>query len=150
MIFCLIISLEDVYWSHFPVDHIFQISINQIFLWCWPLKHDNLSHKSHNASIPYPTMHHFVTEMCTCVHISVTKWCIVGYLSDWCIVGFFLDGSIGAIPWQLMPWLLTVPGVCGKTPTGMVQTILLIWSMGPSLLCKSSSLNSEKWQKMQI
>ena len=40
------------------------------------------SHKSHNASVPYPTMQHFVTEMCTCVHISVTKWCIVGYLSD--------------------------------------------------------------------
>ena len=26
-------------------------------------------------------MYHIVTEMCTCVHISVTKWCIVGYLS---------------------------------------------------------------------
>ena len=26
---------------------------------------------SHNAP--------FITEMCTCVHISVTKWCIVGY-----------------------------------------------------------------------
>ena len=24
-------------------------------------------------------MHHFVTEMCTHVHISVTKWCILGY-----------------------------------------------------------------------
>ena len=31
------------------------------------------SHKSHNASDKYPTMHHFVTEMCTHVHISVTK-----------------------------------------------------------------------------
>ena len=41
-----------------------------------------MSHKSHTAPVPYPTMHHFVTEMCTCVHISVTKWCIVGYLSD--------------------------------------------------------------------
>ena len=28
----------------------------------------NQSHKSHNAPVPYPTMHHFVTEMCTCVH----------------------------------------------------------------------------------
>ena len=37
------------------------------------------SHKSHNALGKYPTMHHFVTEMCTIVHISVTKWCIVGY-----------------------------------------------------------------------
>ena len=40
------------------------------------------SHKSHNAQIPYPTMHHFGTEMCTCVHISVTKWCIGRYSSD--------------------------------------------------------------------
>ena len=31
----------------------------------------DLSHKSHNAPAPYPTMHHFETEMCTCVHISV-------------------------------------------------------------------------------
>ena len=31
------------------------------------------SHKSQNASVAYPTMQHFVTEMCTCVHISVTK-----------------------------------------------------------------------------
>ena len=46
-----------------------------------------LLHKSHNATVPYPTMHHFVTEMCTSVHISVTKWCIVGYLSS-CIVEF--------------------------------------------------------------
>ena len=37
------------------------------------------SHKSHNASNKYPTMHHFVTEMCTHVHIVVTKWCIVGH-----------------------------------------------------------------------
>ena len=37
------------------------------------------SHKSHNALDKYPTMHHFVTEMCTHVHISVTKWCIVVY-----------------------------------------------------------------------
>ena len=50
------------------------------------------SHKSHNAPVPYPTMHHFLTEMCTCVHISVTKWCIVGYLSD--ALWDLWDGSI--------------------------------------------------------
>ena len=44
--------------------------------------------KSRNAPVPYPTMNHFVTEMCTGVHISVTKWCIVGYLSDaWWVCG---------------------------------------------------------------
>ena len=35
--------------------------------------------KSHNASDKYPTIQNLVTEMCN-VHISVTKWCIVGYL----------------------------------------------------------------------
>ena len=34
--------------------------------------------KSHNASVPYPIVHKFVTEICTCVHIAVSKWCIVG------------------------------------------------------------------------
>ena len=37
------------------------------------------SHKSHNASDKYPIMHLFVKEMCTHVHISVTKLCIVAY-----------------------------------------------------------------------
>ena len=48
----------------------------------WPLGYVaaiNPSHKYPKATGKYPTMHHFVTEMCTCVHISVTKWCIVGY-----------------------------------------------------------------------
>ena len=36
-------------------------------------------HKSHNALDKYPIMHHFVTEMCTHMHIAVTKWCIVVY-----------------------------------------------------------------------
>ena len=29
---------------------------------------ENLMPKSHNAPAPYPTMHHFATEMCTCAH----------------------------------------------------------------------------------
>ena len=41
----------------------------------------DLFYKSHNApdKFQYLTMHHFVTEMCTCVDISVTQWCIVGH-----------------------------------------------------------------------
>ena len=42
-------------------------------------------------------MHHFVTEICTHVHISVTKWCIGGYLSnaswdmwDWSIAMLYI------------------------------------------------------------
>ena len=49
---------------------------NRYILW------DDLIHKSHNATVPYSTMHHFVTEISTCVHISVTKRCIVGHLSN--------------------------------------------------------------------
>ena len=33
----------------------------------------DLIKKFHNAPVPYSPMHHFVTEMCTHVHISVTK-----------------------------------------------------------------------------
>ena len=40
----------------------------------------DLLHKS--PPVPYSTMHHFITEMCAYVNISVTKWCIVGYLFD--------------------------------------------------------------------
>ena len=50
--------------------------IIHILLWLITI---NLLHKSHTAPVPYPTMHHFVT---ICVHIFVTKWCIVEYLSD--------------------------------------------------------------------
>ena len=56
------------------------------------------SHKSHNATVPCPTMLHFVTEMCTHVHISVTKWCIVGYLSNalWsCEMSLFISVDKG-------------------------------------------------------
>ena len=53
----------------------------------------DLLHKFHNSPVPYPIMHHFVTEMCTCVYISVAKWCIMGHLFDalWCIVRHFFD-----------------------------------------------------------
>ena len=39
----------------------------------------DLLRESHSAPVIYPTVHHFVTEMCTCVFISGTKialWCI--------------------------------------------------------------------------
>ena len=37
------------------------------------------THTFHNPLDKYPTMRHFVTEMRTRVHLSVTKWWIVGY-----------------------------------------------------------------------
>ena len=68
-------------------------------------------HKSQNASMPYPTMQHFVTEMCTCVLISVKKWCIMGYLCD--ALWDLWDGSIEIFLWRydvfgwfcrMIPW----------------------------------------------
>ena len=47
----------------------------------WPIA---LSNKFHNALVSYPTMHYFVTVMCTCVNISVTN----GALWDICPMGF--------------------------------------------------------------
>ena len=54
-----------------------------ILLWmCWRclisrcvMVMPDLLPKSHNAPLPYPTMHHFVTGMCTRVHVSVIKMC---------------------------------------------------------------------------
>ena len=40
------------------------------------------SHTSQSASDKCPIMHHFVTKICTRVHISVAKMCIVGYGTD--------------------------------------------------------------------
>ena len=36
--------------------------------WCSNAFLMDMFRKSHNASVSYPTMHHFVTEMCTCAH----------------------------------------------------------------------------------
>ena len=47
----------------------------------------SLFHKSHSVSDRYPTMHHFVTEMCTRVRISFTNLVHCG-IFVWYIVGF--------------------------------------------------------------
>ena len=103
-------------------------------------------YKSHNAHVLYPTMHHFVTEMCTRMHISVTESCIVGYgtgalwgahlcnrlvhcgIWDWCIVGFvrwvyYLRHDQGNtivildIPIRSVPSLQRYPPLVGWCPT---------------------------------
>ena len=42
----------------------------------------DLLHKSHNAPVSHPRIQHSVTEMCARVHISVTKYCIMGNSSN--------------------------------------------------------------------
>ena len=79
------------------------------------------SNKSHNVLGKYPTMHHFVTEMCTRVHISVTKWCIVG-------------SGTGAL-WDLcnrsIPWLISLAPCVASTWTTMV--LYSLWEFKNSL-----------------
>ena len=64
-----------LYWADGFIACSFRISVNFAFAMY-------LSWKSHNVPIPYPIIIHFVTEMCTCVHMSVIKWCTVGYFSN--------------------------------------------------------------------
>ena len=52
----------------------------------------DLLHKSHIAPISNPTMHHFDRN----VHITVTKWCIVGYLMHCDIC------EMGQLLWQVL------------------------------------------------
>ena len=52
----------------------------------------DMLYKLPKSPVSYPAMHHFVTEMCICVHISVTKWCIMVYLCD--LLRDLWDGSI--------------------------------------------------------
>ena len=67
------------------------LNLIKSILWkIWPVIVDTteLLHKSHNVPVSYPTMYHFVTEMCTCVHIYVKKRFIMGYPNVQCIVEF--------------------------------------------------------------
>ena len=64
-----------------------------------PVRHQWVTglHKFHNAPVLYPTMHHFVTEMCTRVQSYLTKWCIVGYFLMYCEMGLFMLPGHGAL-----------------------------------------------------
>ena len=87
-----------------------------------PVGHCFVLFNRHVAQIPQCTssvsrklgaMHHFVTEICTCVHISVRKWCIVGYMTNaqWDL----RDGSIS--------WYYTVLSSCHKREDELVITV---------------------------
>ena len=49
------------------------------------------------------TMHHFVSEMCTHVHIFDTTWCIVGYGTD--ALWDLWDWSIAAVQQPSVEWV---------------------------------------------
>ena len=66
----------------------------------------DLLRKPHNAPVTYLTVHHFVTEMCTCVHISASKSCIVVNLSN--ALWYLWDGPIApmAVKQRRRAWVI--------------------------------------------
>ena len=77
-------------WQNSPLVKLMLVAITRINAVSSSI---DLLHKSFNEIVQYLTMHHFVTEMYTRVHISVTKMCIVRYMSN--ALWNFSDGSIG-------------------------------------------------------
>ena len=71
--------------------------------------------QSNDAPVPYSKMCHYVTEICTCVHISITKWRIIGHLPKalWDLWGRFI----------IMLCLLSV----GGTTLGNTTTRGMVW-----------------------
>ena len=72
--------IQHVGWTIPPIQYIFFVTVGRKI---------DPSHKSHNASDKYPTMHHFVTEMCTfahfcykMVHCGIWDWCIVRFVQQ--------------------------------------------------------------------
>ena len=109
-----------------------------------------LSHKSHNAPVPYRTMHHLA-------QISITKRCIVGYLSN--AVLDLWDGSIIYVvadsagdPLPSCPYLISpLIGIFLVTSTMIVKiehfvSILSMWpySIGLSIVYWISTISQQK------
>ena len=60
------------------------------------------SHNSHKTLDNYPTMHHFVTEMCTRAHFCyIMVHCGIW---DWCIVGFVQQVYLGLLSQFSVMW----------------------------------------------
>ena len=85
----------------------------------------DLLHKSHNAPLPYPTMHHFATEMCTCAHFC-HKMVHCGYLSNTCRIcemGLFEDCVPGTRTWNLDFEMIFTRIIVPVTATSMTYPI---------------------------
>ena len=89
---------KPVTWSVLRVNHIISSGIFCTgLLNGWPTLFDQL-HKSHNASSKYPTMHHFVKEMCTFLLQNGALWDICLMYCGICAIDLIMlwdswDGS---------------------------------------------------------
>ena len=94
-----VVSMSRHYHGHRPkqngyqfADSIFNFLNENYYIWLQiSLKYVprgiDLLHKSYNAPVSYPTLRHFVTEMCMCahfcykmVHCGIIVWCIMGFV----------------------------------------------------------------------
>ena len=105
----------------------------------------DLLHKTPQCT-SLPTMLHFETEICTCVHISVTKWYIVGYWSD--ALWDMWDGSISSDSPRVISGALYVSG------TGIVHRIwkqsLSLWASQPVIKQATSRYRIQSSRKTQV
>ena len=83
------------------------------------------SHKYHKALDKYPTMH----QICTCVQISVTKLCIVGY-------------ATGAL-WDLYNMSIATESGIDRLPQSVKQISLMMpWNLCEIFILKSVLVNN--------
>ena len=79
----------------------------------------DLIHKSHNAPVPYPTMHHSEQK---CAH----------FCSEWCIVGY----ETGAL-WDLWDWSIKL---CQETSKEIFKDVSMEVRFWPSFMSYDCSL----------
>ena len=89
----LIIGTISVLRSYVSWDKFNTISV--IWKLIYAVNPTDPSHNYCNAPDKYPTTHYFVTEMWAGVHISVTKWCIMGIAAS---LWDFYDRSVKHAP----------------------------------------------------
>ena len=128
----------DAMWRH-PNEMLHRVTALWIISTMW-----QSSRRSHSAPVSYPTMLHFVIEMCTCVHISLIKWSVVGYLCE--ALYDLWDGFIATTAYFLGPLLnmnVMIARFMGPTwgPPGADRT-----QVGPTLA--SSTLLSGCGQRI--
>ena len=80
--------------------------------------------------VPHPIMHHFVTETCTCMNVTVTKQgCIVGYLSN-----AFWDLSDGSTGHELFKCSIDIIGFGYENAISPQGPLLPMWfNFNPSM-----------------
>ena len=98
-----------------------------------------LFHKSHDASVLYPKIHHFITEICTSAHFSyiavhcgIVAWCIVRFVR--CV---YIRACKGLVWWCLyVQWLPIMTSSDGNIFRVNAENVSIWWRHHG--ICRSS------------